>query len=338
MESSALDLPDDICTALLEAFSDPDGRDYDDHARVLFFLSQSLERRVAAPYLKSLRSVIGRPAVFKTVANRLAEDTRKMEEDEEYREFMHDVWSNFLEEDDLSESDNHDNGQEWSLAVLQVCTPGTAEYAFISAVARLPQPREIAIYQIVRTVGNAGTVAVYTNRALRTVAHEVVAVGLVAACLAYDVIKNIRRWWRGEISGKRCLKNIIDCGVGVAAGLAGGVGGEMIGAAVGSLAGPLGTVVGGIAGAVVGGIGASRAGKSLSDRLTQRVFGLPKNEALDKAYKEVLFLRPNASNSEINSRYRQLCLIYHPDREGDEHKWTQLQYAMAVIREARGER
>lgn len=70
---------------------------------------------------------------------------------------------------------------------------------------------------------------------------------LVALCalqLTYEAIKNIRQWYNGEISGKRCAKNLIDTTFTIAAG----VGGGAAGAALGSLAGPVGTIVGAFAG------------------------------------------------------------------------------------------
>ena len=70
--------------------------------------------------------------------------------------------------------------------------------------------------------------------------------------------------------------------------------------------------------------------------LMQWIFGLPKTEALEKAYK-FLGVSQKASNSEINSRYRKLSLKYHPDKGGNGDDWTRLLYSLAVIREARGE-
>lgn len=61
---------------------------------------------------------------------------------------------------------------------------------------------------------------------------KVVTVALASAYLTYETVKNIRRWWKGEISGKRCLKNIIDTGFTITGGLAGGVAGCTAGAAV----------------------------------------------------------------------------------------------------------
>jgi len=140
--------------------------------------------------------------------------------------------------------------------------------------------------------------------------------------LGVDVIQNIRRWWKGEISGKRCVKNIIDSGVGVTVELAC----DLVGHASGYVT----------AGSTIGRVAGHRA-RSLSDRLTQWLFGLPKSEALENAY-NFLHLKVSASNSEINSAYRKLALQYHPDKvTGNRDKWLQLQYYIAIIRESRGQ-
>lgn len=321
-------LPERISMALKDTFkSNPE-----DHARILFFLADSQANGVAEPYIRSLESVINMPAVFKKVAERMAEDTKTAERDPQFRQFMYNVWNNFMK-DNLSV--HPDGGQRWELAVPNY---SAVQYNFMRYVAALPPESFQILQQAVQSIGGAGIVARYANRALSKArsARPVVRVALVVVVLAWDVIKNISRWWKGEISGARCVKNIIDCGVSVAAGIAGGMGGEAIGAMIGSLAGPVGTVVGGIAGAVVGSATASFTAQSLCDRLTQWVFGLPKSEALDKAY-SFLGVSANASNSDVNSRYRQLALQYHPDKGGDKEQWVQLQYSMAVIREARGE-
>ena len=69
-----------------------------------------------------------------------------------------------------------------------------------------------------------------------------VMVGLAAVHLAYNANRSISEWWNGLITGKRCIKNIIDSGVTMGAGIAGGA----MGAKVGSFFGPIGTVIGGI--------------------------------------------------------------------------------------------
>ena len=153
-------------------------------------------------------------------------------------------------------------------------------------------------------------------------------VGRAVVYLAYDVYKNICEWWNGEITGKRCIKNIIDSGLTIGAGMAGGV----AGVAFGSIFGPVGTVIGGITGGVL----SSAAISVLSDYLTQKIFGIPKEKALENAY-NFLDVNMTASNHDINTAFRKLCLKYHPDKGGNIDEFLKLQFHMTVIKGARGD-
>ena len=152
---------------------------------------------------------------------------------------------------------------------------------------------------------------------------------LAAVYLCYHALENIKKWWKGEISGKRCVKNII---VSSSTALA-GVGGGILGAGAGTFIFPgVGTLVGGI----VGGIVISGATRLVFDRLTQNLFDLPKGEAVENAYR-YLEVNPTASNEEVNIAFRKLCLKHYPNNGGSEAEFFILQNNMAVIREARGE-
>lgn len=63
---------------------------------------------------------------------------------------------------------------------------------------------------------------------------------------------------------------------------------------------------------------------SLSDWLTLKLFDLPKDQAVENAF-SFMNLSHHASNEEINSRFRQLCLQYHPDKDGDVNEFHKLQ-------------
>jgi len=112
---------------------------------------------------------------------------------------------------------------------------------------------------------------------------------LVASMLTYEACQQIHAWWKGEITGKRCAKNVVDSMGSLACGVAGGeLGGIALGAMTG---GPIGMV----AGMVLGGLAGSMAGASLMDRLTQELFDLPKDIALENAY-SFLEVHHSASN------------------------------------------
>ena len=74
---------------------------------------------------------------------------------------------------------------------------------------------------------------------------------------------------------------------------------------------------------------------ALCELLTEAIFDLPKTAALDDAYK-FLGLDHKATNDQINKRYRQLALIYHPDKEGgSEDKFIKLHSYVCIIRASR---
>lgn len=108
---------------------------------------------------------------------------------------------------------------------------------------------------------------------------------------------------------------------------AAGVGGGIGGAALGSAAGPFSFLVGGI----FGGIVSANIANSLNDRLTQRVFDLPKNEALENAYR-YLGVNHHASNVQVSAAFHYLCRKHHPDKGGNAQEFFILQTHMAIIK------
>ena len=157
----------------------------------------------------------------------------------------------------------------------------------------------------------------------------ITTVGLATANLGVGALKNIWRWWRGEITGKQCAKNVLDSIVSMGGAVAGGFAGMAVGSIIG---GPLGAIVGSIA---AGAISAAVVG-SLCERLTQNIFGKPKNKALENAYR-YLGVEMTASNAEVNSAFHRLCLKHHPDKGGKEEDFYVLQCHMGVIKTARGD-
>ena len=47
-------------------------------------------------------------------------------------------------------------------------------------------------------------------------------------------------------------------------------------------------------------------------------------------------LNHHASNQEINTRFRELCLQYHPDKDGNVEDFHKLQSSMTIIRLSKG--
>lgn len=115
-----------------------------------------------------------------------------------------------------------------------------------------------------------------TSQLVRQHGGTLVTVTISASYLSGEAYQNIRDWWKGEISGRRCAKNMVDTLARVGGAWAGG----SVGAVLLTPLGPVGTLVGGMAGAIAGGKYASY----LSDALTRKLFDLPKSVALESAY------------------------------------------------------
>jgi hypothetical protein len=207
----------------------------------------------------------------------------------------------------------------------------------IQGIRAIPSERQAAIISKImsvvnNTVGESSVIAISTSQALtraQAMAGKVVPVVIVAVQLSYEALKSISSWWKGEISGKRCAKQIIDASAGILGGFGGGAAGCGIGTAI---CPGYGTLIG----AVVGGIAGSAAASALSEWLTSYFFDLPKSVALENAYR-FLDLPPSCSNGEINTRYRTLALKYHPDKGGNAEDFHKLQISVAIIKQARGE-
>uniref|UniRef100_A0A914P436 J domain-containing protein n=1 Tax=Panagrolaimus davidi TaxID=227884 RepID=A0A914P436_9BILA len=153
----------------------------------------------------------------------------------------------------------------------------------------------------------------------------VVYVVLDTVFLPFEAIQSIHLWFNGEISGRRCAKTVVDATIAVA----GGIGGAALGAGVGSVGGPVGTIIGGI----IGGLFGSSVAKTVVGHLTERIFDLPKNIAVERAY-YFLGISPSASNYDVNQAFRKLASQYHPDkRYGSEKLFMELQSNMQLITE-----
>ena len=162
-----------------------------------------------------------------------------------------------------------------------------------------------------------------TTARVSTVVHVI----LDTVFLPFEAIHNIKLWFNGEISGKRCAKSLVDA----SAAIAGGIGGAALGASLGSIGGLIGSVIGGAIGGLFGG----SAARSLVSYLTERIFDLPTSIAVERAY-NYLRLSPSSHNYEINRVFRILSKLYHPDRNrGDAKDFIELQTNMQLIVEDR---
>lgn len=143
----------------------------------------------------------------------------------------------------------------------------------------------------------------------------------------YDILQNRKRLENQEISGVRCIKNIIDSFLELGPGVAGGFGGEVFASSVAPtrIAG-ISTLVGGVG----GGTAMTFLTGTLSDRITQWIFNLPKDEALENAFC-ILKLPCNASNNEINISFIRLSHQWTPNLSASPD-WVKLKQSMNVIK------
>jgi DnaJ domain len=304
----------------------------EDLAKLYMFLARNANN---PQFQQVLENTVDDDSAFRATVNMMLEDMKKFEADGSYGQVMADVWNALMPFSDNSGETPHFDFTA-ALAHPETCR-NVAVCNMIAMIAKIPPESQVRMLQVAcnmsRVVlGESWAVAIRDGvsnslQTFRGVAGKVVPVVLVGVYLAYDVISNMRRWWKGEISGRRCAKNIIDNGIGLAAGIGGGVGG----AAIGTLVFPvLGTIIGGL----VGGIVATELAKRVSDWFTQKIFDLPQSEALENAFR-VLGVHHDATNSEINTEFRRLCLKHHPDKGGDVEDFHKLQYAMQVIKMSR---
>ena len=247
--------------------------------------------RPYAPQWKSLKSTAKEDRAFRMFALRLADETRKAEFDPDFRKCMRMIYEEMLSHSEqavpIGDYQVSDRNQ-----LLKCDSPSASAFGGLSrAWSILPTQAKESILTSIRAMG---------NRPMMTAVHDVVRqisskasgkvvmVGLAAIYLIPSAFSNIRRWWSGEISGKRCIKNLLD------------------------------------------------STGFLSDWMTQKMFGLPKDEALENAYR-YLGVEMTASNAEINTTFRRLCLKHHPDKGGNNGDFIILQCNMEIIKLARNE-
>ncbi|CAB4037675.1 Hypothetical predicted protein, partial [Paramuricea clavata] len=279
---------------------------------VLFFLDEEDKAhkddsdQLYAPQWKSLKDTLKKEKAFRELAKRLSDETRRVGNDQEGDQ-------NFYFKR-LIRSLLKSGVWERYRGII----PRSLQVAVISCAG-------IAVHHLSTVMTTVDDVVSLVDKT----GGRIVMVGLAAVYLTCSAYVNIRRWWRDEISGERCIKNLLDTTFTIGAGVVGGFAGAAIGSFV---AGPFGAAIG----SLVGGWVSAAGMKCLSDVMTRRMFGLPKEEAVENAYR-YLGVEMADSNAEINTAFRKLCLKHHPDKGGNEADFFIVQCNMGIIRQARGE-
>jgi len=268
---------------------------------------------------------------FNKYCRRLVDDTRRAETDIQFQTTMAKMYESFLPP---SESEYDLTELDMSKLVMRFdnCTTLSIQMGLARAWNVIPKSTQTAVAKMIKLIAKRQPLFSAADEAVSLFSKaggNVVMVGLATAQLSYEVVQSIRRWLRGEISGKRCCKNVVDA----AATLTAGMGGGIAGAALGSFLGPVGTFVGG----VVGGVSAAVSMEILCDFLTQKIFGLPKEVALENAYR-YFGLGMSPTNNQINEAYRMMCLKHHPDKGGRTEDFQCVQIQLSIIRFHREEK
>ncbi|XP_057315558.1 uncharacterized protein LOC130656675 [Hydractinia symbiolongicarpus] len=304
----------------------------EDFSRTLWYLDQEEKEYKGgeSPVWKTLNMATSSEDAFKMYASNLAADTKEAKRDPQFRKTMSEIYQNLL---DVNGSPSHD-GQNYhfSVAKLQI-SKSFPELAKIWEIIGVEGQKELLpmIKEVCLSLHSKNLVLVADELTGLVTKHggTPIMVALSSVYLAYDAVINIRRWWKGEITGVRCVKNIIDTASGLTGGAGGGLGAAALVGYVGG--GPAYVFAGGIFGSIFG----HYLGETISDRLTQWIFGIPKSAALEEAY-NYLGVKPTDSNDKINQAYHQLSRKYHPDKaSGKDEDFIKVQVAMEVIKNSR---
>ena len=132
--------------------------------------------------------------------DQIIDDTKRVENNEEYALMFKRFYQRFVEKAAVSAEEEETKINEKALNGV------------ISVVRRM-SGAEVGRFIAVCESGlkrYALTSLALSGQLVAKSAGQVVGGFFVVAPLAWAVVKNIYQWWRGEISGKRCCKNIID--------------------------------------------------------------------------------------------------------------------------------
>lgn len=213
-------------------------------ARIVFFLdeeSKLYQGEEESPVWKTLKYAVRSPEAFKMYALRLAEDTKQTEKDARFKEIIREIYDQMMSATD----DCEDDGKMLDLLPLEndlilSSFPGmNMMWNVVGSEGR--QQITSIILRVARTFNTSQTVSVLDDAlGLISKRGNLVAAALDTVYLTVTAIKSLYKWYTGEISGKRCAKEIIDS-VG---SLGGGFAGGFAGANIGAIAGPGGALLG----------------------------------------------------------------------------------------------
>ena len=180
----------------------------EDRARVFCFLADFKNAR----FVQILEAFSSEERTFAKMAEKLVEDARCLENDKDFYSVMNDLWNNYLKPDEKSGNVpvQYDDARilakfvstkdapviVCALLEMIVRMPPASQQQIIRAIGRLAKPGQSMVKQVAKSLVS-----------LRTTSGKMVSYGIVACALAWEVFQSVRSWWKGEISGARCVKN-----------------------------------------------------------------------------------------------------------------------------------
>jgi len=297
---------------------------------VLWFLHENTNR--VSRYIALLTSAhVSNNVAFQELVERLGEDIDELNRNPNYNNVMDDMWlnnnlrhdaTNFVSGQRLDFQLNSEKKKRFE--IIAICLG-------ISIMLRLDVLTPETLQKLIPLYNNTLPINILSIKELLNMAQKLSGeryeVSASFGYFIYDFFRNWKRHENREISGVRCIKNIADSFTELGPGVAGGFGGELFGS---SIAPGIGTLVGGVG----GGMTSAFLSGALSDRITQWIFNIPKDEALENAFRE-LSLPCNASNNEINISFIRLAHQNPPYPLNPNPNWVKLKESINTIKEVR---
>lgn len=297
--------------------------------KVLWFLSKTTGREKI--YIELLESAfVSNKEAFQELVERLGEDVDELNRNPPYKRVMDEMWlnhslpsggTNFVRGQRLDFQVTLEKRKRFEMLAiclgisillrLDVLTPESLQKMFPLFNITSPLTHLLNIKELLSM-----------SQKLSGDRYEVTASFFYFGC---DIFRNWKRHEKSEISGVRCAKNIVDSFAELAPGVAGGFGGELFGS---TITPGIGTLVGGVG----GGMASTFVCGALFDRLTQWIFNLPKDESLEKAFRD-LDLPCNVSNDEINIKFVRLAHQNLPNSQNSD--WKKLKESINTIQKVK---
>ena len=141
--------------------------------------------------------------VMELYLDQVIADTKKVENNQEYVRMLKSFYQRFVQEATVPAEEEESLSEDIDEKALS---------GVIIAVSRMSAVELQVFLEVCESSLKTNALAplVLSGQLVKKVGGKVVGSILVVAQLGWAVFKNMRQWWRGEISGKRCSKNIID--------------------------------------------------------------------------------------------------------------------------------